>query len=151
MWLRLVWLAAWLLSGAAMAQEGAKAGWDWGCSENEVSNEPDCLVYDGSMSVVVGLRGKEAIVLVGKNHRPDTEVSLRIDGGRIFTYQAGKGTMGFLREDDQIVTLFKRGSEAAVRYTTMPDNVVTQRVSLKGFTAAFNAARKRYDEMSKTR
>ena len=82
----------------------------------------------------------EVNIVMGYPLRTGSEVTATIGGGSYGLFSEGTTAWHYTQEDDaEMVTAMKRGNSLVVRGTSSRGTNTTDRYSLTGFTAAYNA------------
>ena len=107
--------------------------WKHNCKKDRFTNDRSCFLYNKDLSIIY-LNGRFGVV-IGGNHFPGSNGSLKIDNNPTLNANEGK----FLTNPSRIIDQLKNGKIAYTRYKKWPyEYNIDSDVKLNGFMKAFN-------------
>lgn len=108
-----------------------RASWKIKCQYKVFEDIKACVMSKGPISV---LRvNQQYIVNIGEKHLKDNPAFIHVDQQEIL-----KEREGLFRNGSELIKQFKRGNFAFTRFQNNKKQVIENKVSLDGFTDAFN-------------
>lgn len=109
-----------------------RASWNIKCKYKVFDDTKVCLMQKGDLSVLH--LNNQFIVNIGEKVLKNSMVSVKIDNHKIF-----QDREGLFRNANTMIEQFKRGNFVFARYVTSTKNQeIERKISLAGFTEAFN-------------
>ena len=108
-----------------------RLSWQIKCKAQTSDIAKACMMNKGSITVLHFQ--DQYVVNIAEKLAKNSTVNIRIDEGK--TYSAVEG---LYRNSSELITEFKKGHEATIQYKKPDNKNYEMKISLVGFTAAFN-------------
>lgn len=108
-----------------------RVSWEIKCQYNATDDVKACVMSKGSISVLH--LNNQYIINVGNGHKKESMGLIRVDKNTDFLEREG-----LFRNANTLIDQFKRGNYAYTRFQPSQGAVVESKISLLGFTDAFN-------------
>lgn len=117
-----------------------RASWSIKCEYRVFDDIKACIMTKGPVSVA--RLNNKYIVYVGENHAKSSTAQIRIDNNLMY-----QGPEGFFRTGNMLIDEFKKGYYVYTRYVPKGKGNVENKLSLVGFTFAFNDMESRFNRI----
>lgn len=121
-----------------------RASWNIECRYQVFDDVKACMMQKGAITVMH--LNNSYVVNVGERVQSGTQVSIYVDKNTI-----QRADDGLFRDSSRLIEQFKKGSHAFIRYQAEGNSRNTEaKISLLGFTDAFNDMEKRFKLLNST-
>ena len=117
-----------------------RASWSIKCEYRVFDDIKACLMTKGP--VTVARVNNKYFVYVGDNHAKKSITQLRVDNNLMF-----QGSEGYFKTGSMLIDEFKKGYFVYTRYEPKGKNKVENKLSLLGFTSAYNDMESRFNRI----
>lgn len=121
-----------------------RASWSIECRYQVFDDVKACMMQKGAITVMH--LNNSYVVSVGERVQVDSQVAIYVDKNSI-----QKADDGLFRDASRLIDQFKKGTYAFIRYQSEGNSRNTEaKISLLGFTDAFNDMEKRFKQLNST-